>query len=174
MNAQQTSQYVPADSWIVDSGASHHMTTYMTRLSQVMPFERSEKIIIGNGTNLPFQSVGTTTIKIDTHSLVLKHVLNVPQIARSLLSVKQLCADNKSWFICEETNFFVRDKRTKEILYQGKSRRRELFHIPVSHKHKGLQSAVAFPEPLVGQVVKSQLWHQRLGHPTNGILASML
>lgn len=107
MNAKQTPQYVPADSWIVDSGAYHHMTADMTGLSQVMPFEGSEKIIIGNGTNFPIKSVGTTTINTDTHSLVLKHVLHVPQIARSLLSVKQLFDDNKSWFICDETNFFL-------------------------------------------------------------------
>ncbi|XP_068340467.1 uncharacterized protein [Pyrus communis] len=174
MNAQQTPQYVPTYSWIVDSGASHHMTADIIGLSQVMPFEGSEKITIGNGTNLHIKSSGTTTINTDTHSLVLKHVLHVPQIARSLLSIKQLFDDNKSWFICDETNFFVQDTRTKEILHQGKSRPRELFHILVFQKHKGLQSVVAFPEALVGQVVKSQLWHQRLGHPTNDILASML
>lgn len=55
MNTQQTPQYVPANSWIVDSGASHHMTAYMTGLSEVMPFEGSEKITIDNGTTLPIQ-----------------------------------------------------------------------------------------------------------------------
>ncbi|CAN6553982.1 unnamed protein product [Malus baccata var. baccata] len=58
MSAQQTSSYGPADSWIVDFGASHHMTADMNGLSQVMPFEGSEKITIRNGIDLSIQSVG--------------------------------------------------------------------------------------------------------------------
>ncbi|CAN6725999.1 unnamed protein product [Malus baccata var. baccata] len=50
MNAQQTTQFIPQDTWIVDSGASHHMTADINALTQVTPFEGSEKITIGNGT----------------------------------------------------------------------------------------------------------------------------
>ncbi|CAN6708007.1 unnamed protein product [Malus baccata var. baccata] len=50
MTAQQTSQFLSPDAWIVDSGASHHITSDISVLSQVTPFEGSEKITIGNGT----------------------------------------------------------------------------------------------------------------------------
>ncbi|XP_050139218.1 uncharacterized protein LOC126615432 [Malus sylvestris] len=49
MNAQQTTQFIPQDAWIVDSGASHHMTSDINSLNHVTPFEGSEKITIGNG-----------------------------------------------------------------------------------------------------------------------------
>lgn len=46
-------------------------TADVSRLSQVMPLEGSEKITIDNGTSLPIHNIGAITIKIDTHSLVL-------------------------------------------------------------------------------------------------------
>ncbi|XP_068304241.1 uncharacterized protein [Pyrus communis] len=87
-----------------------------------IPITGSKKITIRNGTSLPIKNIGSTTLQTLTHSLVLNKVLHVPNIARSLLSVKQLCADNKSWFICDDSEFFVHDKKTKEIVYQGKSK----------------------------------------------------
>lgn len=47
MAAQQTSQIYPNNAWIVDSGASHHMTADVSSLSQVAPLESNEKITIG-------------------------------------------------------------------------------------------------------------------------------
>lgn len=60
----------------------------------------------------------------------------------------------------------MQDKVTKAILYKGKSRPDTLFQIPVST----FQHARAF----LGQLVKSSVWHQRLGHPTNEVLSVML
>ncbi|CAN6704282.1 unnamed protein product [Malus baccata var. baccata] len=123
MNAQKTSQFLPPDAWIVDSGASHYITSDISALSQVIPFEGSEKITIGNGIGLLIKNIGSTTLHTPKRSLILNKVLHVPTIARSLLSVKQLCADNKS----DDSEFFVRDKKTKGIMYHGKSRPEELF-----------------------------------------------
>ncbi|KAM2157366.1 hypothetical protein ACFX1R_042948 [Malus domestica] len=50
MNVQQTTQFIPQDTWIVDSGASHHMIADINALTRVIPFEGFEKITIGNGT----------------------------------------------------------------------------------------------------------------------------
>lgn len=78
----------------------------------------------------------------------------------------QLCKDNRCWFICDDTLFFVQDKVTKEILYKGRSRLGILFQIPVSL----FQHARAF----LGWLVKSSVWHQRLGHPTNEVKSVIL
>ncbi|KAB2630096.1 hypothetical protein D8674_007615 [Pyrus ussuriensis x Pyrus communis] len=174
MNAQQTSSFLPQDAWIVDSGASHHITSDISALSQVIPFEGSEKITIGNGTGLPIKNIGSIMLQTPTCSLVLNKVLHVPNIARSLLSVKQLCADNKSWFICDDSEFFVQDKKTKEIVYHGKSRPEELLQIPVVTSAKGSQFITKYPAAYLGKAVKNTVWHQRLGHPAHDVMTTML
>ena len=124
----------------MDTGASHHMTVDINSLTQVQPFEGFNKIIIGNGSELSIKNIGFKSLNTKSYSLVLKNVLQMAKIAKSLLSVKQLCVDNASWFICDETRFFVQDEKTREILYQGNSRPQELFHIPIVHQSQGLQS----------------------------------
>ncbi|KAB2608246.1 hypothetical protein D8674_011414 [Pyrus ussuriensis x Pyrus communis] len=173
-NLGMSIQLIPQDTWIVDAGASHHITSDISALSQVTPFEGSEKITIGNGTGLPIKNIGSTTLQTPTHSLVLNKVLHVPNIARSLLSVKQLCADNKSWFICDDSEFFVQDKKTREIVYQGKSRPEELFQIPVVTSAKGSQYITKYPAAYLGKAVKNNVWHQRLGHPAQDVMTIML
>ncbi|CAN6677579.1 unnamed protein product [Malus baccata var. baccata] len=49
MNVQGSTSYSNAANWIVDTGASHHMTSDLASLHQVSPYEGSEKIKIGNG-----------------------------------------------------------------------------------------------------------------------------
>ncbi|KAM2004319.1 hypothetical protein ACFX15_027783 [Malus domestica] len=174
MAAQQIEQYIAQDAWIVDTGASHHITADVTTLNQVTSYQGSDKITVGNGTCLSIMNIGETTIKTNTHDLILSNVLHVPKIARSLLSIQQLCADNHNWFVCDENEFFVQDKKIRDIMYRGKSKTRQLFQIPVVKHTKGVQSVVQEPSVFLGQLVKSTLWHQRFGHLTNEILSSML
>ncbi|KAB2608352.1 hypothetical protein D8674_011520 [Pyrus ussuriensis x Pyrus communis] len=174
MNAQQTSQAPPQDLWIVDSGASHHMTADINALNQVAPYQGSDNITIGNGSSLPIKHIGSSAIHTSDHSLVLRKVLHVPNIARNLLSVKQLCADNNSWFICDECEFFVQDKKTREVVYHGKSKPEELFQIPVVKASKGHKFVTRDPVAYFGKMVKSDIWHQRLGHPAHDVVAAML
>ncbi|KAB2594907.1 hypothetical protein D8674_030357 [Pyrus ussuriensis x Pyrus communis] len=173
-NLGMSPQSFPQDTWIVDSGVSHHITSDISALSQVKPFEGSEKITIGNGTGLPIKHIGSTKLQTPTHSLILNKVLHVPNIARSLLSVKQLCAYNNSWFICDESAFFVQDKKTREIVYQGKSRPDELFQTSVVISAKDSQHITRCPAAYLGKAVKNNVWHQRLGHPAHDVMTFML
>jgi len=118
MNIQGSSSFSNAAIWIVDIGASHHMTSDLAHLNQVSPFEGSENIKIGNGQGLPIQHTGSAIIKTPYHSIIMTNVLHVPSLAVNLMSVKQLCKDNRCWFVCDDTNFFVQDKVTREILYR--------------------------------------------------------
>lgn len=60
----------------------------------------------------------------------------------------------------------MQDKETREILYKGRIKPGELFQIPTS--------TFSSTTTLLGQLVKSSVWHQRLGHPTNEVLSVML
>lgn len=62
MNAQQAPQFIPQDTWIVNSGASYHMTADINALTQVTPFEGSDKITIENGTGLSTHNIGSATL----------------------------------------------------------------------------------------------------------------
>lgn len=59
--------------------------------------------------------------KLKSQVLYLKNVLHVPMLTINVLSVKNLCKDNHSWFIYDDIQFFVQDKATGAILHQGKS-----------------------------------------------------
>ncbi|XP_048447680.1 uncharacterized mitochondrial protein AtMg00810-like [Pyrus x bretschneideri] len=49
MFAQNVAPYQIGEAWILDTGASHHMTSDVHNLNQVVPFEGFDKIKIGNG-----------------------------------------------------------------------------------------------------------------------------
>ncbi|KAB2607276.1 hypothetical protein D8674_006993 [Pyrus ussuriensis x Pyrus communis] len=65
-----------------------------------------------------------------------------------------------------EGKWQLQDKVTRKILYKRRSRPQDMFQIPMSSWKE--------PSAFIGQLVKSSLWHQRLGHPTNEVLAVML
>ena len=122
---------------------------------------------------MEIKHIGSTVLKTLSHSLQLSKVLHVPHLAEDLLSVKQLCKDNQCWFICDDIMFFVQDKVTKEILYRGRSKPNELFQIPMFKQFQiPMQSANS--SAFLVQLIKSAVWHKRLGHPTNDVLSVML
>ena len=94
-----------ADTWVLDTGASHHMTPNLGNLNQHVQYNGVEKITIGNGEGLTVNHIGSATLSTPHHLLFLKNVLHVPTIIVNLLSVKKLCEDNHCWFICDEIVF---------------------------------------------------------------------
>nr|XP_008343016.1 uncharacterized protein LOC103405779 [Malus domestica] len=66
------------------------------------------------------------------------------------------------------------DKVTKAVLYQGRSEDGELFQIPVKLFPGCLSPSVQKSVALLGHKVKSTIWHQRLGHPSNEVLSEMM
>ncbi|XP_050126330.1 uncharacterized protein LOC126603501 isoform X2 [Malus sylvestris] len=49
MSAQHSQEFTNRNSWIIDTGASHHMSHDVTHLNRATPYEGTEKIIVGNG-----------------------------------------------------------------------------------------------------------------------------
>lgn len=90
--------------------------------------------------------------------------------------MKKLCHDNGYWFICDDLVFYIQDKATKVIIYEGMSDG-ELFTILVivftrSCSVNGLQKELK--AGFLGKVMKTARWHKRLGHPFEEILTTML
>ena len=162
------------DNWIIDTGATHHMTANLNHLNNATPYTSDEKITIGNGTCLSVTHIGSTSIYVPHNTIVLKNVLCVPTITVNLLSVKQLCKDNGCWFICDDVIFFIQDKATRKILYQGNSDGGELFTIPVNVFAGSFAAKLGQCSAFLGKKVQVSVWHRRLGHPSEEVLAAML
>lgn len=107
------------------------MSLDVTILNTAFPYDGDKKIIVGNGESLVVKHISISQLPTFSHPLCLKNVLHVPMLIVNLLSVKQLCRHNHSWFIYDDVEFFVQDKATREILYQGNSSNNELFRILV-------------------------------------------
>ncbi|CAL2247311.1 unnamed protein product [Prunus armeniaca] len=62
--------------WLLDSSASHHVTSNVNTLSGASPYDGPDEIIIGNGSGLGITHVGSTTIpSSSSQSFTLSNVL---------------------------------------------------------------------------------------------------
>lgn len=77
----------PIDSWIIDSGATDHMTPEFHNLLQSVPFNISTKINLPTGATAQISHLGT--VKLNT-GLILKNVFCVPSFHHKLLSFVNL------------------------------------------------------------------------------------
>ncbi|KAM0982243.1 hypothetical protein ACFX2A_015487 [Malus domestica] len=160
--------------WVLDTGATHHMTADLDHLTLITPFEGTDRITVGNGEGLPVANTGSGSLLTSSKPLTLQMVLHVPQLAASLLSVYRLCKDNHCYVILDEFGFWVQDKATKKVLLRGRSSSSGLYYIPQQQFFNYSQLVNNTPQALLGQLVKTSIWHQRLGHPTNEVQLKML
>ena len=84
------------DTWIVDSGASHHITSDLQNLSLHFDYGGNEDIMIGNGNGIPITHVGSTTIDSPKTIFSLDNVLCAQLIKKNILSVSQFCHQNNT------------------------------------------------------------------------------
>ena len=155
-----------ADTWIVDTGATHHMTSNVEVLNHLTPYNGDVNITVGNREGLVVQNIGSSILKTKRKSLILHNVLHVPHITMNLLSVKKFCRDNNCWFVCDDLIFFIQDKATRRIVYQGHSDDGELFKIPITVLSRSRVPSIQRCAGFVGKKIKTAVWHKRLGHPT--------
>lgn len=165
----QTS-FSPDTVWITDSGASHHMVSDMHMLETAAPCVNEGNDTVGNGAGLKIDHVGTTSIPCATTTLKLPIIFHVPHLTANLLSVHQLCKDNDCLIAFDQFGFSIQDRISKQVLLTGKSDR-GMYYLPSSLalQHRNIEA-----KAYLGQLVKSSLWHARLGHPTNTVVKQML
>ncbi|XP_022632488.1 uncharacterized protein LOC111240859 [Vigna radiata var. radiata] len=72
--------------WILDSGATDHMTPFSGNFDSYNKSNKEQLITVANGQGIPV--CGSGNIFLDS-SIILKDVLHVPQLANSLISVQK-------------------------------------------------------------------------------------
>ncbi len=81
------------DKWLIDSGASSHMTSQMQYLTDYRKFDTPEKVGLGDGQVVEALGVGNVRVKMlfkvsDSQKAVLYNVLYVPKLTCNLFSVR--------------------------------------------------------------------------------------
>jgi hypothetical protein len=80
-----------SDTWLVDSGASKHMTSYKDSLSNLVHKDSPHKVKLDDEYQYPIKGVGETSYKLDSkRPLKIKDVLYVPSLKKNLLSISAL------------------------------------------------------------------------------------
>lgn len=86
------------DTFYVDSGATSHMTNNAGKLLNPKIYEGPDTIYVGNGNELSISHIGNAHMFTKHGKLLLKDVLEVPELKKNLLSVGQLTSDNSFVF----------------------------------------------------------------------------
>jgi len=105
------------DSWIVDTGASDHMTSNSASFNSTKPLSQPVHVMLPDG-----------TVKLVTHrgyiplsqNITLQNVLHVPEFKYNLLSVSKLLSDNNLCAIFYPEKCFFQDLSTELIVAAGK------------------------------------------------------
>lgn len=153
-------------SWLLDSGATHHITSDRANLALHSPYNGSEEVMVGNGIGLQITHTGSLSLPHSTHALSLQNVLTVPSIARNLISVKRLCTNNLVSVEFFPNSFHVKDLNSGAQLIQGKTSRGG-YEWPAPNDSRFCVFSATIKSPL-------PIWHSRLGHLSVSVLKSVV
>ncbi|KAJ0572915.1 putative RNA-directed DNA polymerase [Helianthus annuus] len=140
------------DSWIPDSGATAHMTADASIIFDAIPYTGSEKVVVGDGKTLSVSHIGSSLLHLSDHTLLLRHVLVVPGLAKNLLSITQLVIEHPIVVMFSHLGLHIQTLTG------------QLFHHTRGSLHQ-LYSLAAFTS------ASRETWHSRLGHPSDDVLS---
>jgi hypothetical protein len=144
-----------SDTWLVDSGASKHMTSYKDSLSSLVEKDSHHKVKLGDDYQYPIKGVGEASYRLDSGKpMKMKDVLYVPGLKKNLISISAL--EEKGFrvaFVDGEVLMWPRGKKINDVVVIGEQE-------GGLYKLKGRSdSALAH-----STVDPSELWHRRLSH----------
>ena len=80
-----------SDTWLIDSGASRHMTRYKENLSEVVEKDSHLRVVLGDDANYTVKGSGATSLQLESNdTLHLSDVLYVPSMKINLVSILAL------------------------------------------------------------------------------------
>ncbi|EZA60109.1 Copia protein [Ooceraea biroi] len=133
--------------WILDSGASSHMTNNENILQKSQPIQTKVGIASHDG-YMTATKIGT----VDLGNCELNNVLYIPNLKISLMSVSALTEKGGKVIFHRDT---VTISKNKNVVLEGRKNLTGLYMIKGTIKETALN---------VKEEVKARLWHKRLGH----------
>ncbi|KAL2336894.1 hypothetical protein Fmac_011340 [Flemingia macrophylla] len=155
--------------WILDSGATYHMTPLAKHFSTYSPCPSNKKIATTDGTLIT--AAGQGNIQINP-LITLKDVLHVPKLSTNLVSIQKLMK-NLSCKVFFNDHCVFQDKDSGRMI--GHAREwNDLYYLEdpsLSSKNRISHSFIS--ESLMTNREKIMLYHCRLGHPSFGVIKIM-
>ena len=141
--------------WLIDSGASTHMTGNSNNLIDV---ETISPVIVDlpNGVKTVADKHGTAVLE---NTLKLHNTLLVPSLSCNLISVSRICKDLKCTVIFNESSCILQGRTSRIPIGLGEQRDGVYFYQAGKERRQ------------VHAVQIGHLWHQRLGHPSKEVMA---
>jgi len=118
-NMASFSTLSPSTSWVIDSGASSHMTSKQELFSSNHNSSSSLEVMLANGSSTQVVGLGTVSLR---PSLSLSSVLYVPQLPSNLLSVNQLTKTLSCSVTFYPSYCVFQDLQTKKMIGGGHER----------------------------------------------------
>jgi GAG-pre-integrase domain/gag-polypeptide of LTR copia-type len=151
------------EEWVLDSGATDHMTNSATDLTN-MKNPRKNGIFNANGICYPVSGTGDVVI---SPTVTLHNTLVVLSLSTKLISIGQLTKDLNCVMLMFPDYCIFQDIHTKKILGRG-TRRGGLYYLDNEKTGSSLIS-VEFTE----LEKRIWLWHKQLGHPSFGYMKKL-
>jgi len=99
--------------WIIDSGASDHITPHLPLLSSVHQLKTPGYITMPNGKQSKIAHIGSVQL---TPTLLLSNVLHVPDFQFNLVSVSKLCSQFTSKVIFTASDCVLQGPTSQEVV----------------------------------------------------------
>jgi transposase InsO family protein len=144
-------------SWLLDSGASFHMTPNNQSLSKCVKNKTSvSKVFTADGTSLEIEGIGNFEKIYKTKTFSIPEIRHVPKLNLNLLSVSQI-SDYGCNISFSSHGCWVQDRQSGKLIGEG-------------HREGGLYYMDFLEMPKKAfcyniQKIELELWHKRLGHP---------
>lgn len=142
-----------SEEWIIDSGATDHMTANLSLVTNVKPANSCLTIKLPTGARAVISHIGDVCL---SNGLRLIGVLHVPNFNHNLLSIHKLAQDNNCQVMFSAEKCLTLHSETNEVKGAGLLRK-ELYYLSLgSDKVCNQASHLSSSEYTV--------WHNRLGH----------
>ncbi|CAH9110065.1 unnamed protein product [Cuscuta epithymum] len=143
-------------SWIIDSGASEHITCDDNDMFNIFAHPPEPAVRIPNGDSIPVSAVGSLYL---SNGFYLRRVLYVPQFKCNLLSASRLTNDLNCTLTFFSNFCILQDLASRKLIGMGRFCN-GLYYLESPEGKGAAMSAV----------LNTDLWHQRLGHASDGKL----
>lgn len=143
--------------WILDTGATHHMTGRLDLLKNIRPVA-PVPVTLPAGANVLSNQQGTIQLTSHIH---LKNVYYVDGFHTNLISFGQLLTDQSLVGQVTDRLVILQDRTTRTLIGAGERESEGLYHF------RGIETVTAFQTTTTDEGV---LWHRRLGHPSSRVV----
>lgn len=155
--------------WLVDSGASHLVSTSLHNLSLHNDYDETEEILLGDGINLKIMHTGTSQLLSTSKPFVSSNVLCFLHMKKNLLSVLDYVPLIMFLLRSYHLFFYVNDLHRWPCLIEG--RIKDGVYEWLVYASDSVKQFSKFHSSLAYSEVPIVDWHNRLRHPYTKILS---